>query len=124
MLDARKDRIDQSLATGQGFDRPRLYDLMVLLLTRGRDRAYREELLDLVAASTGDHVLDIGCGTGTLAISAWRRVRPAGSVTGTDISEPMLAAARRKARRPAAISISSLRTRRSCPWPMQHSTSR
>jgi ubiquinone/menaquinone biosynthesis C-methylase UbiE len=44
-------------------------------------------------------VLDIGCGTGTQAIAAWRRAQPGGSVVGVDISEKMLAAARRKARR-------------------------
>ena len=79
-----------------GLGWPRLYDLLVFVLTRGRDTRYREALLDLAGIRPGDELLDIGCGTGTLAISAWPRVRP-GSVTGTDISEPMLAAARRKA---------------------------
>jgi ubiquinone/menaquinone biosynthesis C-methylase UbiE len=44
-------------------------------------------------------VLDVGCGTGTQAIAAWRRTQPGGTVVGIDISEKMLAAARRKARR-------------------------
>lgn len=82
---------------GIGF--PRLYDLLLLILTRARDRAYREDLLDLAAVAAGDCVLDIGCGTGTQAIAAWRRSQPGGSVVGIDISEKMLAAARRKARR-------------------------
>jgi ubiquinone/menaquinone biosynthesis C-methylase UbiE len=81
---------------GIGF--PRLYDLMLLVLTRGRDRAYREDLLDLAGVAPGHCVLDIGCGTGTQAIAAWRRSQPGGSVIGVDISEKMLAAARRKAR--------------------------
>ncbi|WP_245435803.1 class I SAM-dependent methyltransferase [Mesorhizobium tamadayense] len=80
---------------GIGF--PRLYDLLVLLLTRGRDRAYREAVLDLAGLAPGFQLLDVGCGTGTQAISAWRRVQPGGSVVGVDISEKMLAAARRKA---------------------------
>ncbi|MDX8518225.1 class I SAM-dependent methyltransferase [Mesorhizobium dulcispinae] len=82
---------------GIGF--PRLYDLLVLMLTRGRDRAYREALLDLAGLAPGFHLLDVGCGTGTQAISAWRRVQPGGSVIGVDVSEKMLAAARRKASR-------------------------
>ena len=82
---------------GIGF--PRLYDLLVLTLTRGRQRAYREALLDLAGLASGFQLLDVGCGTGTQAISAWRRVQPGGSVVGVDISEKMLAAARRKANR-------------------------
>lgn len=82
---------------GIGF--PRLYDLLVLMLTRGRDRAYREALLDLAGLAPGFQLLDVGCGTGTQAIAAWRRVQPGGSVVGVDVSEKMLAAARRKASR-------------------------
>ncbi|AZO21798.1 methyltransferase domain-containing protein [Mesorhizobium sp. M1E.F.Ca.ET.045.02.1.1] len=82
---------------GIGF--PRLYDLLVLVLTRGRDRAYREALLDLAGLAPGFQLLEVGCGTGTQAISAWRRVQPGGSVVGVDVSEKMLAAARRKAGR-------------------------
>jgi ubiquinone/menaquinone biosynthesis C-methylase UbiE len=81
---------------GIGF--PRHYDLLLLILTRGRDRAYREDVLDLAGIAPGHRILDIGCGTGTQAIAAWRRSQPGGSVVGVDISEKMLAAARRKAR--------------------------
>jgi SAM-dependent methyltransferase len=86
-------------AENRGIDFPRLYDLLLLILTRGRDRAYRESLLDLAGIAPGHDVLDIGCGTGTQVVAAWRRAQPGGSVIGVDISEKMLAAARRKARR-------------------------
>lgn len=90
----------QELAGGatEGLRWPLFYDLLVLVLTRGRDRAFREALLDLAELAPEHHVLDVGCGTGSLAISASRRLGP-GSVSGTDISEPMLARARAKARR-------------------------
>lgn len=78
---------------------PRLYDLLLLILTRGRDRAYRESVLDLAGVAQGHDLLDIGCGTGTQAIASWHRTQPEGSVVGVDISENMLAVARRKARR-------------------------
>jgi ubiquinone/menaquinone biosynthesis C-methylase UbiE len=87
-----------SAEANRGIGFPRLYDLMLLVLTRGRDRAYRGDLLDLAGVAPGHCVLDIGCGTGTQAIAAWRRSQPGGSVIGVDISEKMLAAARRKAR--------------------------
>lgn len=45
----------------------------------------------------GQKVLDIGCGTGTSSLRAARDVGPSGRIVGADISEPMLACARRLA---------------------------
>lgn len=45
-----------------------------------------------------EHVLDIGCGAGTTTYALAKAVGPEGSVTGVDISEPMLAAARARGR--------------------------
>jgi ubiquinone/menaquinone biosynthesis C-methylase UbiE len=93
----RDDEAKPGAETNRGIDFPRIYDLVVLLLARGREERYREAVLDLVGILPGDRLLDIGCGADTQAIAAWRRVQPGGSVTGVDISEKMLAAARRKA---------------------------
>ena len=46
---------------------------------------------------TGMHVLDLGSGTGYPALLGAQTVGPTGSVTGLDLAEQMLAAARRKA---------------------------
>jgi ubiquinone/menaquinone biosynthesis C-methylase UbiE len=86
----------------RGIHMPRLYDFLLFLLTRGRERAYRRDVLDLAGVAAGRHILDVGCGTGTQALAAWQRVRPGGSVTGVDVSDEMLAVARRKAKRAAA----------------------
>jgi len=75
----------------------RSYDLLVWVLTLGRDRVFREKTLDLAQVGAGESVLDIGCGTGTLAIAAKRRVGSSASVTGIDASPHMIARARRKA---------------------------
>lgn len=46
---------------------------------------------------SGDHVLDVACGTGIAARHAWTLVNPGGVVTGLDINEGMLTVARRVA---------------------------
>lgn len=76
----------------------RYYDLMAGLLLRGRGGAFRERLVELARLAPGERVLDVGCGTGSLALAARRRVRDAGAVHGIDASPEMIAVARRKAR--------------------------
>ena len=55
-------------------------------------------LIELAAPRPGEHVLDIGCGYGTTSIELAERVAPGGTVTGIDISAPMLEVARQRAR--------------------------
>src|SRR5262245_29106284 len=75
------------------------YDLMAWLFTRGRERAFRENVVRLARLDGGERVLDVGCGTGTLAIAAKRRVGPTGTAHGVDASPEMIARASRKARK-------------------------
>ena len=77
---------------------PARYDWLVWLLTLGRERAFREKLVALARLAPGEAVLDVGCGTGTLAITARRQVGPSGTVHGIDASPEMIARAERKAR--------------------------
>lgn len=66
---------------------------------RDRDHApMTEALLKLAAASPGEHVLDIGCGSGTTTLRLAEHVGAEGSVLGIDLSGPMLAVAERRAR--------------------------
>jgi SAM-dependent methyltransferase len=51
-------------------------------------------LVDWAALASGERVLDVGCGTGIAARFAKEQVGPAGSVTGVDVNEGMLAMAR------------------------------
>jgi SAM-dependent methyltransferase len=45
----------------------------------------------------GEHILDVGCGAGQTSLDLGRAVEPGGEVVGIDLSEPMLAVARRRA---------------------------
>jgi ubiquinone/menaquinone biosynthesis C-methylase UbiE len=75
------------------------YDLLIWLVSLGRERTFREKTLNLAGLKPGESVLDVGCGTGTLAIAAKPRVGPAGRVYGIDASSEMIARARKKAKK-------------------------
>jgi ubiquinone/menaquinone biosynthesis C-methylase UbiE len=75
------------------------YDFLKWLLDFGRERAFREDMLRLAALSPGESVLDVGCGTGTLALAAGRYIGPSGSIYGVDASPGMIARARAEARK-------------------------
>jgi SAM-dependent methyltransferase len=64
-----------------------------------------EGLLERARITTGDRVLDLGCGVGDPAVAAAARVGPTGTVVATDISPDMVAFA---ARRAAAAGLTNL----------------
>lgn len=78
---------------------PRRYDFRLWLGSWGREGRFRAEELGHARIRPGERVLDLGCGTGSLAIAAARAVGPKGAVTGVDPSVEMVARARSKARR-------------------------
>ena len=73
------------------------YDLLAWLFLGGRERAFRQRILDLARVAPTDSVLDVGCGTGTLAILAKERVATSTMVCGIDASPAMIEKATRKA---------------------------
>src|SRR5262245_56295978 len=92
----RTSRDTPSTTTGRVLHWAARYDLLVWLLTHGRDRAFREQLVSLAGLAPGESVLDIGCGTGSLAIVAKREVGATGKVVGIDPSSEMIARAKAK----------------------------
>ena len=65
----------------------------------GFGEAFREKILEGASLKPGESILDCGCGTGTLAIIAKRRVGAEGRVHGIDISQDQLEIGRGKARK-------------------------
>jgi ubiquinone/menaquinone biosynthesis C-methylase UbiE len=59
----------------------------------------RQKTINLAQLQPGEQVLDVGCGTGTLAIEAARRVGSTGRVAGVDPGTQQIARARAKAAR-------------------------
>src|ERR1700682_4800824 len=53
-------------------------------------------LLDMAARQPGEHVLDIGCGSGTTVLELAARVGPGGHVLGADVSDQSVARARQR----------------------------
>lgn len=75
-----------------------IYDLLVrtILLGGGEDRL-RESIVQLAQIQPGESVLDVGCGTGTLAITAKLKSDSTVKVYGNDASPEMIEKAREKA---------------------------
>jgi ubiquinone/menaquinone biosynthesis C-methylase UbiE len=66
---------------------------------RGQWRALRRRTVALAQLRSGEQVLDVGCGTGTLALEVYPRVGGTGRVAGIDPSAGQIARARTKADR-------------------------
>ncbi|MFI5271862.1 MAG: class I SAM-dependent methyltransferase, partial [Ktedonobacterales bacterium] len=76
-----------------------VYDLMNRLMTGGLDRRWRRFAVRKIALGPGQSALDIGTGTGDLAIALARVSAPEARVTGVDFVPQMLVLAEAKARR-------------------------
>ena len=71
-----------------------LYDPAIALLTR--ERAWRARLLDQVDPEAGETIIDLGCGTGSFAVSLARRA-PDARIIGLDPDGDILSRAAVKA---------------------------
>lgn len=92
-----------------------LFDTVVRVTSR--ETTFKARLLDQLALSPGAHVLDVGAGTGTLAIEIARRW-PHARVTGFDADAESLAIARRKAADVAVDFVEGVSTE--LPFPNAH----
>lgn len=73
------------------------YDLLNALISLGLDRYWRRKAVATLAPQTGEIFLDVGCGTGDVALEIVRR-EPRARVVGIDPAMAMLLLAGHKAR--------------------------
>ncbi len=86
--------------TGSGGWRYDLHEWLTdIFMFRGKVRELRQKTATMACIQPGEAVLDVGCGTGTLAMKIQRRVGRAGRVTGVDPGTQQIARARSKAAR-------------------------
>jgi ubiquinone/menaquinone biosynthesis C-methylase UbiE len=88
-------RTDESYVPALAYDRlTPLFDLAIRV--PGRERRFKRRLLEQAAIADGMRVLDVGCGTATLAI--WiKQSAPGAEVVGLDGDPKILERGRRKA---------------------------
>lgn len=76
---------------------PARYDLLNRLMTLGLDVRWRRLAARECLSKRPGRILDLGCGTGDMALELARRGGDKVAIAGADFSEAMLAAARTKA---------------------------
>src|SRR5512145_586665 len=70
------------------------YDILMFLMTFGKEKKFRQDTVQLARIRPGDTVLEIGCGTGSLALAVKEQTGPSGVVAGIDLAPEMVAKAR------------------------------
>lgn len=69
------------------------YDLITVLLSFGRDAAWKRRLAQMARVAPGTHALDLACGTGDIAYEV---AKQGARVVGLDVTERMIQLARAK----------------------------
>ena len=75
------------------------YDIFSRLLGMGVNRSNSRMVIELAKVMPGDKVLDVGCGTGNLTLTAKSAAGAGGAAYGIDASPEMIDVARKKAKR-------------------------
>ncbi len=85
--------------TGQVLRQAGQYDFFSRLVGLGVNQSNSRMVVEMARIKQGDKVLDVGCGTGNLTLTAKAYVGPAGTVTGIDASPEMIEKARQNSKR-------------------------
>ncbi len=85
--------------TGNVLHWAKYYDVVVQMMALGQAKRLRRMTIERARLKPGEHILDVGCGTGDLTLLAQKTVGPDGQVFGIDPAPEMIDVARRKAKR-------------------------
>jgi len=91
--------------TGATLHKASQYDIHTGLMGLGVNRSNSKMIIEMAKIKQGDQVLDVGCGSGNLTLTAKRYVGISGSVYGIDASPEMIEVARKKAQRSGATAV-------------------
>lgn len=75
------------------------YDFFTGLMGLGVNRPNSRMVVEMAKIKPGDKVLDVGCGTGSLTLTAEKYAGASGSTFGIDASPEMIEVAQKKAKR-------------------------
>lgn len=81
------------------------YDLFSALLGLGVNHSNSRMIVEMAKIKPGDKVLDVGCGTGALTLTAEKYAGPSGSVYGIDASPEMIDVAKKKAQHNGSATV-------------------
>lgn len=73
------------------------YDSYMKKITLGREKSLRRMTVNLAQVKSGDCVLEVGCGTGTLTLAAKQQAGQSGKVFGIDVIPEMIKLSKQKA---------------------------
>jgi ubiquinone/menaquinone biosynthesis C-methylase UbiE len=75
------------------------YDLLMKVITLGREKELRKLTVNVAGVKAGDNVLEAGCGTGTLSLAIQETVGQFGNVHAIDAAPEMIERAQKKNKR-------------------------
>jgi ubiquinone/menaquinone biosynthesis C-methylase UbiE len=93
------------------------YDFFMNLLGMGTNRANSRMVVELAGIQPGERVLDVGCGTGRLTLTARAYTGPGGAVYGIDAAPEMIEVARRNAERSSLDAVFEVGLIEDIPFP-------
>jgi ubiquinone/menaquinone biosynthesis C-methylase UbiE len=93
------------------------YDLFTRLMGLGVNRSNSRMIVEMAGIKPGNRILDVGCGTGNLTLTALKYTGASGSVHGIDASPEMIAVAREKAAHSGMPAIFEIGLIEKLPYP-------
>ena len=93
------------------------YDIFTRLMGLGVNRPNSRMIIEMANIKPGEKILDVGCGTGNLTLTAKKYAGASGSVSGIDASPEMIGVAQEKAKRSGIEAVFELGLIEKMPFP-------